>query len=99
MLTILEQLTAYHSKRSGTTQQAAREQRRLFLVRILKAHAAGCTVKQLMVLLSVSQATVCDMLNELADEELAEFELKEVDYGKAPIRVWKLSKEFASVDA
>lgn len=89
MLTILRQLVMCQNKRNSTTQAAAREHRKQFLVRILASNPNGCTVKQLMTLLAVSQATVCDMLNELAIKNQACFEMKEVEYAKAPVRIWK----------
>lgn len=92
MLTILEQLIALNKNRVIATPQAAiREQRTKFLVRILRAHAEGKSVRELMNLLAVSQATVCDMLNELQTNGVAEFYEKEVSYSKSPVRFWVLT--------
>lgn len=91
MLTILEQLVALNKNRPSITPQAdAREQRTKFLLRVLKSHPKGKSVRELMTLLAVSQATVCDMLNELQNKGVAKYYEQEVAHSKSPIRFWIL---------
>lgn len=92
MLTILEQLIALNKNRPVITPQAEhRELRMTFLYKVLKTHPKGKSVRELMTLLAVSQATMCSMLNELQSKGVAKYYEQEVPHSKNPIRFWILA--------